>query len=178
MTRRASALVLSLFLSLAVAACNRSEELGNLPDGGTGGAAGETGNGKDAGGGLGGAKTGGSGGATGGCGGQVCLQPIGASCTSASMCVTGFCVDKVCCNTACSGACMACDMTGSLGTCAQMPACGQEPQPLGGACTSASGCASGFCVDGVCCNTACAGACMTCDATGSAGTCTQTASCP
>ena len=32
----------------------------------------------------------------------------------------------------------------------------------GGACTAASGCSSGFCVDGVCCETACGGACNAC----------------
>ena len=32
-------------------------------------------------------------------------------------------------------------------------------------------CASGFCVDGVCCNTACSGRCKTCKHVGSVGTC-------
>ena len=43
----------------------------------------------------------------------------------------------------------------------------------GAACSSGSGCASGFCPGGVCCNTACTGACVTCSAAGSTGTCTN-----
>ena len=42
---------------------------------------------------------------------------------------------------------------------------------LGQPCTDAAKCGSGICVDGVCCNTACAGACLTCAASGSVGTC-------
>ena len=42
----------------------------------------------------------------------------------------------------------------------------------GEACGCASDCTSNFCVDGVCCSTACTEACKTCAAAGSAGTCT------
>jgi hypothetical protein len=51
-----------------------------------------------------------------------------------------------------------------------------EPQPtvdlftivqLGGACKSNSACESGFCADGVCCESTCRGSCEACDATGS-----------
>jgi len=51
--------------------------------------------------------------------------------------------------------------------------------PLGSngtACNSPSDCRSGFCASGVCCNTACAGSCNTCAATGAVGTCTPRAS--
>lgn len=41
----------------------------------------------------------------------------------------------------------------------------------GASCTLASDCATGNCVDGVCCDTACNGACQTCNATGFEGTC-------
>jgi hypothetical protein len=42
--------------------------------------------------------------------------------------------------------------------------------------TSASSCASGFCVEGVCCNVAaCAGACTSCNVAGSEGTCAPAA---
>src|SRR4051794_2508881 len=42
---------------------------------------------------------------------------LGETCTSADECDSGFCVDGVCCNTACDGQCQACD-TQTLGTCA------------------------------------------------------------
>src|SRR5882672_1796652 len=42
----------------------------------------------------------------------------------------------------------------------------------GQACECAADCASNFCVDRVCCGTACTEACKTCSAPGSAGTCT------
>jgi hypothetical protein len=43
--------------------------------------------------------------------------------------------------------------------------------PPGAVCQSGSGCQTGICVDGVCCNTACSGPCVTCSAPGRAGTC-------
>lgn len=45
-----------------------------------------------------------------------------------------------------------------------------EYHSYGGACTLASQCDTGFCEDGVCCETACA-ACKKCDVAGSVGTC-------
>ncbi|HXU01995.1 MAG TPA: kelch repeat-containing protein, partial [Polyangia bacterium] len=44
------------------------------------------------------------------------------------------------------------------------------------ACTSSSQCASGFCVSGVCCDTACNSGCGACNLTGKAGTCSALAS--
>jgi hypothetical protein len=44
------------------------------------------------------------------------------------------------------------------------PADGPAPGGNGQACGAGSGCQSGFCVDGVCCETACAGACNACRA--------------
>src|SRR5262249_53285576 len=41
----------------------------------------------------------------------------------------------------------------------------------GAQCTAGTDCASGACVDGVCCNEECTGTCMTCAAVGSLGTC-------
>lgn len=42
------------------------------------------------------------------------------------------------------------------------------PAPLGDACTAAAGCESGYCVDGVCCESACDGVCesATCNSSG------------
>ena len=46
--------------------------------------------------------------------------------------------------------------------------------PLGAACANRSDCSSGFCEDGVCCNSACGGACMSCAVLGSFGVCVAT----
>jgi hypothetical protein len=43
--------------------------------------------------------------------------------------------------------------------------------PLGQACGSSEDCSSGFCVDGVCCNSACGGACKSCNGAGTVGIC-------
>ena len=42
---------------------------------------------------------------------------FGLSCSSGSQCSTGFCVDGVCCDTACNGGCGACNLPGKVGTC-------------------------------------------------------------
>jgi hypothetical protein len=44
--------------------------------------------------------------------------------------------------------------------------------PNGVMCAASADCDSGFCVDGVCCNAACAGQCEACDVAGIVGTCT------
>jgi len=36
------------------------------------------------------------------------LSPLGTACTGGTQCMSGFCVDGVCCNTVCSGVCTAC----------------------------------------------------------------------
>jgi uncharacterized protein (TIGR03382 family) len=138
--------------------------------------------------------------------------PLGALCVSGCECASESCVDGVCCDTACAGACDACNLPGQAGTCglvasgsAGAPSC--SPYLCNGAqatcpstcasdaacaalhyCTSASACVpqlnngqacstqnqclSGFCVDGVCCNSACDEGCDACNLLGQAGTCT------
>jgi hypothetical protein len=55
--------------------------------------------------------------------------------------------------------------------------CSGGPSPLhiatGQACACPADCQSGFCVDGVCCSTACTGTCKACNVAGSMGTCTN-----
>jgi hypothetical protein len=86
------------------------------------------------------------------CNGQVdegCALPLGSACTVNSMCMSGNCVDGYCCNTSCAGTCQACNLAGSIGTCAPVPA-GTDPQnecpaeaPCGftGMCSGSSSCA-------------------------------------
>jgi len=77
-------------------------------------------------------------------------DPLGAACSSAATCRSGYCADGVCCETPCEGDYFACveAVTGLAdGTCALWP--------LATACTVAQQCASGFCSDGICCNAAC-----------------------
>jgi len=112
--------------------------------------------------------------------------PNGQMCAGVSQCVSGLCVDGVCCNMACGGLCQACNNGGNEGSCSNV-ANGQDPAAEcagaefcngGGACSKAMGatcvlggeCTSGFCADGVCCNAACSGTCKSCLAieTGSA----------
>ncbi|HXU01088.1 MAG TPA: hypothetical protein VN903_08855 [Polyangia bacterium] len=194
----------------------------------------------------------------------------GDACSCASDCQSQFCVGGVCCNTACTGTCMACDVQGSPGICTFVPAgavpraanecpaaepssCGLDgtcdgagacrdclagticqagscsdgavvgvnvcdgrgrckpgpaticapfdcdpttnacvvtchsnadcidgvacvngscgPKRPGAVCSKDADCASGFCTDGVCCNIACRGACVSCNQIGRVGTC-------
>lgn len=50
----------------------------------------------------------------------ICVMQSGngSPCTTPGQCQSGFCVDGVCCNNACTGLCRACDVSGSIGTCA------------------------------------------------------------
>jgi hypothetical protein len=55
--------------------------------------------------------------------------------------------------------------------------CGPRPKKADGAgCVDAADCTSSHCQDGVCCASACAGACMSCNQSGFAGTCRGVAS--
>ncbi|GAC1546568.1 MAG: hypothetical protein NVS3B10_10540 [Polyangiales bacterium] len=84
----------------------------------------------------------------------VAKAPAGVSCGDQRECTTGNCVDFVCCNSACSGACEACDVTGRAGTCTPVPAgpphgsrtCPAGPDGCAGTCNgTTSTCAIGAC---------------------------------
>ena len=77
----------------------------------------------------------------------------GLPCHAAGQCQSGFCVDGVCCNTPCTEQCLACDLTASLGTCAQVTAgnphggrgtCAGAGTACGGQCTAASATACSY----------------------------------
>jgi len=112
----------------------------------------------------------------------------GCTAVTASTCASGFCVEGVCCAVAaCSGACQSCSVAGHEGTCMQAAAGTEVPGSCsngqacdgsgscksknGIACSSATACASGFCVDGVCCESACDGKCVSCNQANLAGKC-------
>ncbi len=69
----------------------------------------------------------------------------GAPCNSSADCLSGYCVDGVCCQTPCAGVCEACDLTGD-GTCVTVP--DQTPCPDNDLCNGDEVCLGGQCVGG------------------------------
>lgn len=119
------------------------------------------------------------------CGGTLTGEP----CSDGLECLTGLCVDGVCCTTSCEGTCRACNLPKALGACVNI-SLGQDPQdecpgttacsgngackllPVGAACTMNIECSGGgYCFDGYCCNSACGGTCQACNLAGAIGTC-------
>lgn len=125
---------------------------------------------------------------------QTCaFAKAGESCTKNDECRDGNCFlggkkTGVCCQTACNAACQTC--TAKPGQCTQVPygqngqycenswqlcdgtRCAQRSSLANGkACVGDLECKSGHCADGVCCDQACAGTCMSCKQEGQAGTC-------
>ncbi len=69
---------------------------------------------------------------------------LGEACAAASECGSGYCVDGVCCDVACDGECAACDLAGSVGTCAPRAAGTDDEAECGaGVCDGAGACAVG-----------------------------------
>ena len=118
----------------------------------------------------------------------IYYEVTGIGCGTGADCPSGFCVDGVCCNTACNGTCQSCNVPGSPGTCTPIAA-GTDPagecgagaacdglgncrKQNGGTCAQGSDCLSANCADGFCCDTACTGLCEQCNLAGAAGTCT------
>ncbi|AUX20000.1 hypothetical protein SOCEGT47_004570 [Sorangium cellulosum] len=92
-----------------------------------------------------------------------CKAANGQECTAPEDCGSGNCVDGVCCDTACDGTCMACNVAESAGTCSPIAlggedadnceatqvcdgegACKLKPRE---ACTDDAECASNNCLD-------------------------------
>ncbi|MGZ3419605.1 MAG: FG-GAP repeat protein [Polyangiales bacterium] len=79
-----------------------------------------------------------------------------AKCDFDGDCASGFCVDKVCCNTACKDNCSACDVTGSVGTCTAV-ASGllHSPGYYGRTCGNYAVCSAGVCATSCTSNSDC-----------------------
>jgi hypothetical protein len=124
-------------------------------------------------------------------GGGACKKVLGTACAGSGECLSNNCADGVCCNSVCTGTCLACNLAGNVGTCTNIPAWSTDNNPAGtcvspnacdgsGICKKTNGvacgangeCLSNNCVDGVCCSSACTTACYSCSLTGSVGTCT------
>jgi hypothetical protein len=123
------------------------------------------------------------GGAAGTCG-DTCGS--GKQCNVDTDCGSGHCADGVCCNTACTGTCLACSaakkgggadgVCGSIAfglqdanattTCIGNNACDgtNTCKKLDGQACMAGQCLNGNCIDGVCCNSPCNGSCLACSA--------------
>ena len=124
----------------------------------------------------------------------ACRKLLGKACLFSGECASGNCLDGVCCGSAACGTCQSCAVPGSEGTCAVVakftddPRCSAEQtcdglgmcrSKNGTACSEDAACTSLNCIDGICCNVACAGAgagvgtCYSCMQAGSVGTCTE-----
>jgi hypothetical protein len=124
---------------------------------------------------------------------------LGEPCDDGASCVSGECVDSVCCDTDCSEACHACNLSDAMGTCSPftraqegecpdelachlgqcLSACAADADCIPGhfcdggrcsalrdggePCTRDGDCAGAHCSRRVCCDSACAGPCETCD---------------
>jgi hypothetical protein len=103
-------------------------------------------------------------------------RAAGTPCGDATTCVSGTlhpqgsCDGSGTCQPGTSSPCVAGSHCNDSGECV-------DDLPNGATCTNGGQCISGFCVNAVCCDTACDGACDTCNAGGSAGTCTPTPGC-
>jgi hypothetical protein len=69
----------------------------------------------------------------------------GASCNASTDCLSGYCVDGVCCTTRCDGVCQACDLTAD-GTCVTVP--NNTPCPDSNLCDGTEVCQGGQCLEG------------------------------
>ncbi len=92
------------------------------------------------------------------------------TCTTNSQCASGFCASGVCCDTACNGACVACNLAGKVGTCSAVAAgttCNDS-----NACTTGETCQAGVCGAGT------AVTCSAADTCHTVGACVPATGCP
>jgi hypothetical protein len=101
--------------------------------------------------------------------GELLRGLLGEACDHPNQCISGYCVDGVCCESACGGGSydfLACSVAGGA---SEDGECQIIPGVPGAPCTSPGQCSSGYCVDGVCCGDDCGGGkldCRTCAGVG------------
>lgn len=84
-------------------------------------------------------------------------------------CAAGYCASLTSCQMMCEeGRCPGATFCGPSGVC-------EARRANSSTCSSGEVCASGNCVDGVCCETTCDGTCLSCALEGTIGTCTAVA---
>src|SRR5262249_10916193 len=71
---------------------------------------------------------------------STCSYINGLACTSDLQCASGFCADGVCCNSACTGKCQACNLGGSVGTCSSVLNADDTSTVTANSCTGGSTC--------------------------------------
>jgi hypothetical protein len=115
---------------------------------------------------------------------------IGLACSVNAQCATGSCVDGVCCSSAACNSCQSCGVLGSLGACSPIPKLTEDPRFAcigsyscdgaghcalnnGNTCRTGSQCISGFCADGVCCESTCDQQCYSCNQLYTRGVCKE-----
>ncbi|GAB4210429.1 MAG: hypothetical protein OHK0013_31050 [Sandaracinaceae bacterium] len=82
-------------------------------------------------------------------------------------CAAGYCADDTSCASMCAdGECPGTSYCGPTGVC-------EIPRANASSCTTDAQCASGECVDGICCSEACTETCRSCIVPGMVGTCTD-----
>src|SRR5262245_30866312 len=108
-----------------------------------------------------------------------CETPDGTGCASVTGCLsTGLCLEKDSSPTGfCTGPCLVSPTPTPTVTETPTATPTNTPIPQGGACTTPAQCSTNFCVDGVCCDTACPEP-LQCNVPGQVGTCGRAPAAP
>lgn len=77
-------------------------------------------------------------------------KPDGAECSGAGECESGFCAQGICCNSGCTGACEACNLTATLGLCTAVSDGVPDPQGKCKATAQTTCGTTGTCLAGAC----------------------------
>ncbi|HEY7953663.1 MAG TPA: hypothetical protein VII38_00160 [Polyangia bacterium] len=117
------------------------------------------------------------------CRAQSCtanVETLAAGCDGTGGCPlppTTIACSSSCSGAACLGACSTdADCTVSPNLYCQPDGTCKSTKPNGRVCSASAECTSASCIDGYCCNSACAGQCQACDVAGNLGTCTTVTS--